>query len=511
MSTAVEAIFDRLDSRTLEILEQRKETPTRRRRGWILRRALVLADIFGLVGAFVLAEVIFRHHGPQVDRVDRLVEFSLFFASLPLWLGLAHMWGLYNRDEEHADHSTVDDFVRVFNLVTVVTWLLYGGAFVTGLAAPDVAKLVTFWAAAVPIVVIGRSIGRGLCRRRIEYIQNTLIVGAGDVGQSVARRLLRHPEYGLNVVGFIDSHPRERSDDLEHVAVLGTTEELLSVVQLLDVERVIFAFSSEGDSATLALVQELSDQNVQIDIVPRLFDTFSPKASVHMIEGFPLVGVPPLRLPRTALIVKRALDVTVAAITLLVLFPVLVVVAGAVKIDSPGPLLYRHRRVGRRSTPIDVLKFRTMHSRYCRGDRYGGETAEEEFRRLMEDPIRNRQFETNYKLDDDPRVTRIGRFLRSTSLDELPQLVNVLRGELSLVGPRAITTDELDRYGTNVDFLLESRPGVTGYWQINGRSNLDYDDRVRLDLAYIAGWSFSLDLQILAKTVNVLVRRQGAV
>jgi exopolysaccharide production protein ExoY len=147
----------------------------------------------------------------------------------------------------------------------------------------------------------------------------------------------------------------------------------------------------------------------------------------------------------------------------------------------------------------------------CRGERYGGEQAESVFTGLMDDPRLAKEFLESYKIADDPRVTRVGKLLRRTSLDELPQLFNVLRGDVSLVGPRAITVLELDRYGDRVDDLLGVRPGLTGYWQINGRSRLSYEDRVRLDLSYIAGWSLNLDLSILAKTARVLVSTRGAV
>jgi exopolysaccharide production protein ExoY len=152
-----------------------------------------------------------------------------------------------------------------------------------------------------------------------------------------------------------------------------------------------------------------------------------------------------------------------------------------------------------------------MRLEACRGERYGGAGAEAEFERLVSDPARAAEFGTAFKFEDDPRVTRVGRLFRKLSLDELPQLLNVVRGDLSLVGPRPITADELPRYGEAVEAMLDVRPGVTGYWQVIGRSRLSFDDRVRLDLSYIGGWSMALDLKILARTVRVLLNRSGAV
>jgi exopolysaccharide production protein ExoY len=198
-------------------------------------------------------------------------------------------------------------------------------------------------------------------------------------------------------------------------------------------------------------------------------------------------------------------------VALVALAPVFAIIALLVKIDSPGPTLYRHRRIGQGGQPVDVLKFRSMRSECCRGERYGGAAAEAAFAKLMTDADRQAEFAATYKLRDDPRITRVGRFLRKTSLDELPQLVNALRGELSLVGPRPLVAGELEQYyGDAAPTLLATRPGITGYWQINGRSELEYADRVRLDLSYAENWSLSLDLKILAKTVRTLVGSRGA-
>ncbi|MEA2177904.1 MAG: hypothetical protein QOG77_1201, partial [Solirubrobacteraceae bacterium] len=185
-------------------------------------------------------------------------------------------------------------------------------------------------------------------------------------------------------------------------------------------------------------------------------------------------------------------------------------IALAIKIDSRGPVFYRHERVGRGGRPFELLKFRSMQLAHCRGASYGGEGAEAAFQALIDDPERKLEFEQTFKLKSDPRVTRVGRILRSTSLDELPQLLNVLRGDMSLVGPRPITAGEVQRYGRKASALLAVRPGITGYWQINGRASLDYDDRVRLDSAYVTSWSLQLDWQILTKTVRALVSRSGA-
>jgi lipopolysaccharide/colanic/teichoic acid biosynthesis glycosyltransferase len=225
-----------------------------------------------------------------------------------------------------------------------------------------------------------------------------------------------------------------------------------------------------------------------------------------MLDGVPIIGLSPNRLSRSSLLLKRTMDLVLSGLGLVLLAPVFALIALRIKLDSTGPVFYRHDRIGQNRRPFRLLKFRTMQANYCRGPKYGGEIAEQEFKRLMQDPERREEFETNHKLRSDPRVTSFGSFLRRKSLDELPQLVNVLRGELSLVGPRPIVADELNRYGEDVDTLLALRPGLTGYWQVSGRSDSTYEERVRLDVAYSSNWSLQLDLSILAHTLRLLVK-----
>jgi exopolysaccharide biosynthesis polyprenyl glycosylphosphotransferase len=486
---------------------RRGDTPTR---GWIVRRLLVAADVVGLVMAFGLAELSIGRHEGAADRVGPLAELAAFMLTLPLWILVAHLLGLYDRDEERAGHSTVDDAAGVFVLLTVGAWLLIAGSWASGRADPHVPKLLVFWLAAIVLVSCLRSTARWLAKRFAGYLQNAVIVGAGDVGQLIGVKIRRHPEYGINLLGFVDKAPRFRREDLSKLTLLGGVRDLPTIVKQLDVGRVIVAFSGQDQGSLLEDLRPLSSHGVQVDIVPRFFDILGPGAKVHAIEGMPLIGLPPVRLPRSSRATKRMLDVTLGVIGLIVLAPLLVALAICIRLDSAGPVLYRHRRVGRHGKRIDVRKFRSMRQEFCRGDRYGGERADAAFEQLLRDPVRRREFETSYKLHDDPRVTRIGAFLRRTSLDELPQLLDVLRGDLSLVGPRPVTQEEIERYGHLAEDLLNVKPGITGYWQINGRAALDYADRVRLEMAYVHQWSLKLDLAIMAKTPRAVVRKHGA-
>jgi FlaA1/EpsC-like NDP-sugar epimerase len=298
MSVAVEELFDVIDERTRELLDFRARTGRQRRRGWLVRRALLVADLVGLTIAFAVAQQAYAIHVPERGALNGLAEFLAFVASLPFWVVAAKIYGLYDKDEERTDHSTTDDFAGVFHLVTVCTFFLFALSRETRWFSPEFGKLVLFWLLAIACVTVSRGAARTYCRRQINYLQNTIIVGAGEVGQSVARKVLLHQEYGLNLVGFVDDDPREPAPDLEHLVLLGGPSELPDLVELLDIERVIFAFSNESDARMLAVVRAAGELNAQIDIVPRLFETVGLKGRFHMIEGVPLVGLAPLRLSR---------------------------------------------------------------------------------------------------------------------------------------------------------------------------------------------------------------------
>jgi exopolysaccharide biosynthesis polyprenyl glycosylphosphotransferase len=521
------SVFDQLaatvDPRTLHIAGGRV-TGALRRRSWLMSRLLITADVLALAASFAISEIAtFVVTQPTPGAVEPWTEFVLLLLTLPLWILLGLAYGLYGRDALRTDHTTVDDLVPAFHLVTVGAWLVYAGSWVTEIASPTPTKIIAFWVSAIVLVTAARTVVRCFGRRRVEYQQNTIIVGAGHVGQLVARKLVRHPEWGANLVGFVDCNPKERDASLRHIPVLGTLEQTADLVRLFAVERVVIAFSGDSHHETVRLVRRLADLHVQVDIVPRLFESVGPSGYVQALEGLPIIGLPPLRFSYLSRIAKRTLDIVGAAAGLAILAPLLLVVAAAIRVESPGSPFYRQVRVGRNGERFRVFKFRTMHLQCCRGDGYGGAAAEEAFAQLTADPARHDELHKYGKLKADPRVTKVGGVLRRTSLDELPQLLNVLAGDLSLVGPRPVEPHEMPDYSnaeadvpgsvrevTGYWEIADLRPGITGYWQINGRSDTGYAERARLDAAYVRNWSLRLDLEILARTLRVLRSSRGA-
>ena len=470
-------------------------------RGWLMRRMLLVADLVALSTSFVLVDLIYRSDAGPHDAVALNREFLLFFLSLPCWIVLAKLYGLYDLDEERADHSTADELFGVFHLVTVGAFVFYAVASVTRLVEPIPAKIVTFWALAVVAMTCGRGLARIVSRRQGAYVQRTVIVGAGDVGQLIARKVAQHREYGMDVVGFVDSAPKDQQAGLGELKLLGTPDDLPALVESRGIDRVIVAFSNDGHEQTLDLIRTLAALDVCIDVVPRLFPVVGQSVGVHSIEGLSLVALPRVRLSRSTLLLKRSVDVSVALVSLILLSPVLALFALRIKRDSPGPVFFRQTRIGAGGDPFRMFKFRTMRADAdARKDDVAG------LNKHAHELGDTRMF----KVPDDPRVTSFGRFLRRYSLDELPQLINVLRGEMSLVGPRPLIPDE-DRHVTDWRRRrLLVRPGMTGPWQVLGRDDLSFEEMVELDYRYVAGWSLVNDLSLVLRTFPAIVRERAA-
>ena len=467
--------------------------PKPHRRGWLVRRVLVAADVIGLLTAFWLAQATFV--GTRPGKFDLLMEAVLFIATLPLWVLVARMYGLYSLDDRRTNHVTTDEVATVFNMVTVCTWVFFAVTWLTGAAHPDVAKLLLFWAFASLCVPLSRALARAYARTRRSYSQNTVIVGAGDVGQTVAEKLLRHPEYGVNLVGFVDAEPKEQRTTVEDLTILGPPDRLAEVIRDYDVERVIIAFSRDSHERGLALIRSLKDAFVQVDIVSRYFELIGPSTGISTIEGIPVLCLPPRALGAFAQFLKRTMDIVASALTLIVLSPFLLIVALAIRVDSPGPVFFRQARVGLGGREFRIFKFRTMVR--------DADQQKQALAHLNKHAMSDRRM---FKIANDPRATRVGSFLRRTSIDELPQLLNVLLGDMSLVGPRPLIPSEdlhVENWGRE---RLSLRPGMTGLWQVLGRSEIAFDEMVRLDYLYVTNWSIWEDLRLMCGTVPAVLK-----
>lgn len=358
--------------------------------------------------------------------------------------------------------------------------------------------------ALLPLALVGAPLGRAATKRLLHGMRvwgrPVVILGAGTTGQRVARALTRTPLDGLHPIGFFDDDPAKRRRRIAGVRVRGTSDEMAAFAQRHDVRHAIVA--------TDALPQERRDQLAtggervfrRVQFVPKLQGLPSEDVLAADLDGMLALEVKSGLASPGNRMAKRTFDVVAVILGGVVISPLLAALAIAVYLDSPGPVFFGHTRIGRGGRRITTWKFRSMVP-----------DAEAVLRRhLAENPSLRAEWERDQKLRDDPRVTRVGRFLRATSLDELPQIWNVVTGEMSLVGPRPIVDDEVPKYGHVFALYRMVRPGITGLWQVSGRSDTGYETRVAMDAHYVRNWSVWLDLVILAKTVGVVVRRDGA-
>jgi exopolysaccharide biosynthesis polyprenyl glycosylphosphotransferase len=469
-----------------------------RSRGWLVHRMLVAADAFGLTSAFVLTEIAVAGH-PGADHVGLPQESLLFALTLPFWVLLAKLHGLYDNDEARTDHTTADDLIGLLHLVTFGLWVFLAAGWLTGWAAPSVPKLLMFWVLAVVCVGISRTVARTWARRSDAYVQNTLIVGAGAVGQLVARKFLTHPEYGINVLGFVDAEPMEPQGDGPRLPVLGTPEMLHGLIEELQVRRVVIAFSLDSHEESLRVIRDVTDLDVRIDVVPRLYEILGVSAHLHAVEGLPLVSLPYVRLSRSSRLLKRTMDLMLGAAGLALLGIPFALIGILIKLDSSGPVFFRQLRMGSGETAFRILKFRTMR-------------RDAELLKPTINDLNMHEFDDPrmFKVPEDPRVTRVGRILRRFSLDELPQLINVVRGDMSLVGPRPLVLDEDQHVRDWARKRLRIKPGMTGLWQVLGASDIPFGEMTRLDYAYVTSWSLWTDVKLLFLTLPAILRSRRA-
>lgn len=474
------------------VLEGRAAIPRRseRSRRSLVRLSLATSDVLSLLASVGIVYLL-------IDDSRQVLPLLLI---VPIWGFLTGFYGLYRRDRVGADNATLDEIWPIFHCVTVASWLVFVVTQLTPLADLHGGHMAAFWAMAVVAVPTSRSLVRGALRRRATLKQNAVVVGAGLVGQEIARKIMRQPSYGLELVGFVDQNPLPLHHELADVPVLGSTENLAEILERNGIEHVVLAFTADHE-AGLDVVRVCNELGVQVDIVPRLFEVVGSRAAVYSLEGTPLMGLTPPVLGVSHRLAKRTMDIVGATLGLIVLSPMFLATAVAIKLSGKGPIFFRQTRIGRGQRPFTIVKFRTMV--------VDAEERKHEVAHL--NAHRDRGDNRMFKIPDDPRVTRVGRFLRRTSIDEFPQLWNVLRGEMSLVGPRPLIPHEhqfVNDWGLR---RLDLTPGLTGLWQVCGRSEVTFSQMLVLDYLYVTNWSLWEDVTLIMRTVPALLgKTRGA-
>ncbi len=478
----------------------RGERPARRRRvhHWITFLALLVCDALAIAAAFSLAWYL-RYElelGGDVDPVN-YVPFDTYVPLGLLLIGVLllmfQMRGLYRLPRVE---SFLNDLSSVFAWSGVGVMLVF--AFTVGSRYPAESRL-TFifaWPLATLTVIVARQMfqtGLGWLHRRGLGNERVLVVGESSLARMILQSLANQSHLGYSVVGFLGEQP---GSSFGRFSCLGRPEEMARVVSEHGVEQVIIALPSASHERVMEIVDHCRRDGLTFKIVPDLFQMSFGQVDINTVVGIPLIGLRDVRIQGWNLLVKRAMDVVLSSALLLLFALPMAILALAIRLDSRGGVIYRQRRVGRDGVPFEMYKFRSMR-----------QNAEQELKALL--PF-NEAAGPLFKKRSDPRVTRVGKLIRRTSLDELPQLVNVLKGDMSLVGPRPPIPAEVEQYEPWHLKRLEVSPGMTGLWQVSGRSELSFDEMVLLDIYYIETWSLSLDVRILFRTLPAVLFAGGA-
>ncbi len=451
------------------------DTPSVGKRDRVFRRSLVLADALAasvalLVGVTVLGD-------------DALRAAAALF--VPIAVLVSKIVGLYDRDELTLHKTTLDELPALLQLATayaLVAWLV-SPFIVDGSLGRD--QGLGLWVLLVVSSLIGRMTARALSRRATPP-ERCLLVGDADAADRLASALADDPGARAEVIGRIQL---DSGNDLAH-----SLDAIERAVGERDAHRVILAPRTVDSDGVLDAIRLVKSLGVKVSLLPRVFEVVGSSVEFDDLGGMTVLGLRRFGLSRSSWMLKRMMDWVGASVILLCMAPVMAVVAIAIRLESKGPVLFRQTRVGRDGKRFEMVKFRTM---------VDGADA-------MKSELRDRN-ETQglFKIAEDPRITRVGRFLRRTSLDEMPQLINVLRGEMSLVGPRPLVVDEDDLVQGWHRRRLHLTPGMTGHWQILGSARIPLPEMVKIDYLYVANWSLWTDLKILLRTVPYLLRQRG--
>jgi exopolysaccharide biosynthesis polyprenyl glycosylphosphotransferase len=458
-----------------------ERTPSRSiaRRESVYRRLLAVADVVSAAVAMVLS----------VQALgDDLLRWQSWLA-LPVVVAVLKIQGLYDRDGLLLNKTTLDEAPRLFQAATLYTLVfsVLQTTLITGRLGAE--QTVGVWLILFASMVTGRTIVRRIARAVCEPERVIVLGGAEEMAQ-VETKIDENPSVNAVIVGRIPLEGARREN-----GTLGVMADLGGIVSEHRVHRAVVAPSDTTYDSTLDGIRAAKAVGVRVSVLPRLLEVVGSSVEFDSLYGVSLLGVRHFGLTKSSQFIKRGMDQVGAGLGLIVLSPVFATIAALVKFTSVGPMFFRQERIGKDGLPFQMLKFRTMIA--------GAEEMQDDLTAANEAP------DGLFKIAEDPRVTRVGRFLRRTSLDELPQLLNVLRGQMSLVGPRPLVPAEDQRIEGRHRRRLHLKPGMTGHWQILGGSKIPLREMVTIDYLYVANWSLWGDVKILCRTVPHMLARRG--
>ena len=461
---------------------------------WVIISDVLLINVSMLLAYWMRFELQWFREISYAHPLSAYVPFSLLLTTL--------MMITFRIDQVYRhwrSHPWLDQVYRITNATAKSMLVIMAVTFALNPLQYSRLLLIEAGVISITLLAVSRMIHNailGRLRTRGVGTARTIIVGAGEIGRTVMRTIVARPDLGYQIVGFVDDNPEKGESDIGRFRALGSTENLPALIEEEAIDEVIITLPWMYHRKITGIVRECARRQVTARIVPDLFQMSLSQVDVDDLGGIPLIGVREIGFGRSTLLIKRAIDVAGAVVGLTLGAPLLLLIGLIIRLDSPGPVIFRQTRVGSGGKLFEMFKFRSM--------REGAEAEQEQLQVLNEadGPL--------FKIREDPRLTRVGRFLRRTSLDELPQLGNVLRGEMSLIGPRPPTPNEVEGYQEWHRRRLDGRPGMTGLWQVSGRSLLSFDETVLLDIYYIENWSLWLDFKIMLRTIPQVLFGEGA-
>ncbi len=378
-------------------------------------------------------------------------------------------------------------------MIIIVASLVFRPMLYSRLVFLYTAVLVTIYLGASRLIILWL---RDYLRTYDIGVERVLLVGAGDVGRMVMRTVAARPDYGLKLVGFLDDHPAKVTTDIGRFKALGPVDTAKEVIRAAAIDRVIICLPWQSHRTIQRLLRECEQMGVAAYAVPDLFHLTKDQMRVEELNGIPLLSTRALSIRGWNAFLKRSFDVLVGSAATIIILPIALLIALAIRLDSAGPILYTQVRVGKNGQQFRCYKFRSM---VTNADQLRAQVAD-----------LNESNGPLFKIRKDPRLTRVGGFIRRYSIDELPQLINILRGEMSLIGPRPNLPAEVEQYEDWMYKRLSVSPGLTGLWQVSGRSDLTFEEMVLLDIYYVENWTMGLDLNILLRSVPAVVQARGA-
>lgn len=412
-----------------------------------------------------------------------------------LTVGIFALQGLYAMQ---ATRRALDEFTRIFASTSIGIMLVIGYIFLAAELFQSRFIVLAAYLFAIVLVTFGRYVVRNLQRyllKRGYGVHRVVLAGNGKFSRELASLFLLQPELGYRVVGEVDNL---RWSVLERIYKTNGIDEVIQTEPTL------------SDESNLLLLDFCEQYKIDYKYVPNLFETQAANVRFRTLGTVPVMELHRTPLDGWGRVAKRIMDLLGSLVGLIILAPLFLAAALAIRLNSPGPVLYRQIRMGRHTQPFEIVKFRSMYLEYCVGDNYGGKSAEQKYQELKAQ-ANERKGGPLFKMKDDPRITNIGRLIRKLRIDELPQLLNVLRGEMSLIGPRPHLPEEVAQYSKSHRRLFTIKPGMSGMAQVAGNAGLPFEEEAKLDIAYIEQWSLRLDVVLLLKTFRILLGDKHAV